>query len=465
MRRASTIAMNPLSRLERIPIWPHGYRLLIVLGLGYFFAFFDITNIAYGIPVITKQFHVSANLVSEAVSTSLVGYIIGAIIVSVISDYFGRRMALLSGITLYTIGSLATAFSPGVTWLIVWRFVVGMGIGTMISQVSTYMGEISPAALRGRFTGLANVFAFAGLAAVPFTAMWVVPEFSWGWRALLFFGGLGGLTMLFMAKDLIESPRWLLIHGQREKAEALVDRIEQKALKKMNGKPLPPIIEMPLEEKAHGFPILSLLKPPYLGRMIILLLYWLLWYIGDYAYLGMAPTILVKQGFSLGSSIGFSAISGVGFIAGALFVLFWGDKIERKYSLIGMGLIGGISVVIVGFVPSPTLVIIAGFLFTMTIAMLSILGYIITAEHFPTRARSSGLAMCDGIGHLGGAIAPPLTLGAFGLWGFSGAFGLMGITTLLSLFFIGFTSRATRKNLESVNDASQTISAGLTDFA
>ncbi|WP_157068493.1 MFS transporter, partial [Alicyclobacillus sendaiensis] len=166
---------NPLARLERIPIWPHGAGLLIVLGLGYFFAFFDITNISYGIPVITKQFHVSSGLASTAVSTSLVGYIVGAVIVSVVSDYFGRRGALITGIVLYTAGSLATAFSPSVGWLIGWRLVVGMGIGTMIAQVSTYMGEISPAVLRGRFTGLANLFAFSGLAAVPFVSMWLVP--------------------------------------------------------------------------------------------------------------------------------------------------------------------------------------------------------------------------------------------------------------------------------------------------
>ncbi|GMA65483.1 MFS transporter [Alicyclobacillus fastidiosus] len=444
---------NPLSRLERIPVWPHGYRLLIVLGLGYFFSFFDITNISYGIPVITKQFGVSSSLASTAVTTSLVGYIIGAIIVSVISDYFGRRMALIAGITLYTVGSLATAFSPDVTWLIVWRFIVGMGIGTMISQVSTYMGEISPAVLRGRFTGLANVFAFAGLAAVPFTAMWLVPHYSWGWRALLFVGALGGLTMLFMARDLIESPRWLIIHGHYDKAVALVDKVEQQAMRKMGTTELPPIVEIPFEETAHEFPILSLLRPPYVWRMLILLLYWFLWYVGDYAYLGMAPTVLVQSGFGLGNSIGFSAISGIGFVVGALYVLFFGDKFERKYSLMVMGIVGGIAVIIAGVAPSPVMVIIAGFLFTTTIAMLSIIGYIITAEHFPTRARSSGLAMCDGIGHLGGAVAPAITLGAFNAWGFSGAFGLMGVATLASLIFIAMTSRATRKNLEIVNDA------------
>lgn len=452
MNESEQRILNPLARLERIPIWPHGSGLLIVLGLGYFFAFFDITNIGYGIPVITQQFHVSSALASESVTTSLIGYIFGAIIVSIISDYFGRRMALILGVALYTIGSLATAFSPSVTWLIVWRFVVGMGIGTMIAQVSTYLGEISPAALRGKFSGLANFFSFLGLAVVPFFALWLVPHFSWGWRGLLFIGALGGLTMLFMGKSLIESPRWLMIHGRQEEAIALVEQIEQKALRKMNGNPLPPVKPIPFEEKAKGFPIWSLFKPPYLQRMIILLLYWLLFYTGDYAYLGEAPTILVHQGFSLANSIGFSAISAVGFIVGAVYILIFGDRIERKISLIVSGLIGGIAIIIAGIWPSPVMVVIAGFLFTVEIALLSILGYVITAEHFPTRARSSGLALDDGIGHLGGAIAPIVTLAALGKLGILGGYGLMGITTFASLIFMAMTSRATRKNLESVND-------------
>ncbi|MCY0892207.1 MAG: MFS transporter [Acidibacillus sp.] len=446
------IAVNPLARLERIPIWPHGSKLLIMLGLGYFFAFFDITNVAYGIPVITQQFHVSTLLVSQSISFSLYGYIVGSLIVSVISDYYGRKMALITGILLYTVGSFGTALSPNVDVLIAFRFVVGMGIGTMISQVSTYMGEISPAALRGRFTGLANVFAFVGLAAVPFVAMAIVPEFSWGWRVLLFIGGFGGIFMLFMSNALIESPRWLLIHGHHDQAIALVDRIEKQAMAKMGGKSLPPVVDMPLEEKAHGFPLLSLLKPPYLNRMIILLVYWLLWYVADYTYLGLAPTFLVDKGYNLASSIDFSAISSIGFVVGALYVLWFGDKVERKISLIISGVIGGLAMILVAFASSPAMIIIGGFLFTTTIALLSILGYIITAEHFPTRSRSSGLAMCDGIGHFGGAISAPLALLIYGIYGFTGAFLLMGIATLASLIFMGFTVRATRKSLEQVTD-------------
>lgn len=46
--------------------------------------------------------------------------------------------------------------------MVAWRFITGMGIGAEIAVISVYIGELAPAALRGRFTGLANIFAMAG---------------------------------------------------------------------------------------------------------------------------------------------------------------------------------------------------------------------------------------------------------------------------------------------------------------
>ena len=55
-----------LARLDRIPVWPYGYSLLVIIGAGYFFAFFDIVTIGYAMPVISEQFHVSTAAVSAS---------------------------------------------------------------------------------------------------------------------------------------------------------------------------------------------------------------------------------------------------------------------------------------------------------------------------------------------------------------------------------------------------------------
>lgn len=101
-----------LARLDRIPVWPYPRRLLWVLGLGYFFVFFDLVNIGFALPVITDQFGISTAGASLMVSLGLVGYIVGAIAASVLSDRRNRLVALQLSVGLVTVGSLIAALSP-----------------------------------------------------------------------------------------------------------------------------------------------------------------------------------------------------------------------------------------------------------------------------------------------------------------------------------------------------------------
>src|SRR5437588_2013722 len=66
------------ARLDRLPVWPYERKLLWIVGAGYFFAFFDIVTISFAAPVIATQFHVSKATVTLSVTSSLIGYIIGA---------------------------------------------------------------------------------------------------------------------------------------------------------------------------------------------------------------------------------------------------------------------------------------------------------------------------------------------------------------------------------------------------
>src|SRR5699024_8604963 len=99
-------------RLDRIPIWPWRYKLLWILGAAYFFAFYDVLNIAAALPEIIRQFGVSTDAASWAISLSLIGYIIGAWLIGIIADLWGRHPCLIISVSLFTLGSVGAAFSP-----------------------------------------------------------------------------------------------------------------------------------------------------------------------------------------------------------------------------------------------------------------------------------------------------------------------------------------------------------------
>lgn len=442
---------NVLARLDRIPVWPWPRSLLWVLGAGYFFAFFDIVNIGAALPEIAKQFHVSSDAASWAVTASLLAYIVGAYVDGTIADRWGRRVSLAISVALFAIGSIWAAFTFSLGWLIVARVIAGLGIGAEIASVTTYLSEVAPTKVRGRYTSWANVFAYAGFAVVPLVARALVPNFDWGWRALFLIGALGGTTILFMRRNLHETPRWLVAHGREKEAADLIENAEQRA-REQTGWDLPPAESAGQNRKSEEFPTLALFKPPYRRRVLLLIAIWFFYYIGNYGWLEMAPTLLQKQGYSIAESLTFLLVTGAGFLAGALLSVLWNDRFERKWSIAVIAAVWSAALFVIGFFPQPVVIMIAGFIASTTIGLLVPIMYTLTAEHFATRARATGVAISDGLGHLGGAAAPAIALWAAGLTGFAGGLSAMAISGLVVIVLIPFTLSVTGRSLESANN-------------
>lgn len=442
---------NVLARLDRIPVWPWPRKLLWVLGAGYFFAFFDIVNIGAALPEIAKQFNISTDLASWAVTASLFAYIVGAYADGTIADKYGRRISLAISVAFFAVGSIGAAFSFSIGWLIVARVVAGLGIGAEIASVTTYLSEVAPAPVRGRYTSWANVFAYAGFAAVPLIARALVPNFEWGWRALFLIGALGGVTILFMRRGLHETPRWLMSHDREDEALELIESAEKRA-RETSGKDLPEPEPRGEGEGTSSFPSTALFKPPYRKRVLLLVAIWFFYYIGNYGWLEMAPTLLQKQDYSIADSLTFLVVTGTGFLAGALLSVFYNDRFERKYTIAVIALIWSAGLFVIGFFPQPIVIMVGGFIVSTTIGLLVPIMYTLTAEHFATRARATGVAISDGLGHLGGAAAPAIVLWAAGFAGFAGGLAVMAISGLVVIVLIPFTLSLTGSSLESAHE-------------
>ncbi len=439
---------EPLARLDRIPVWPYERKLLWIVGAGYFFAFFDIVTISFAAPVIATQFHVSKATVTLSVTSSLIGYIIGAFADSTIADKWGRKLSLGISVAVFSVGTVLAALSTNVVELIVFRFISGLGIGAEIAAVTTYIGELSPARLRGRYTSWATTAAYAGFAVVPFIARALVPNFASGWRILFLIGALGGFTILFMRRNLPPSPRWLVTQGRSDEAKEVVAEAEEKARENIDGQ-LPEPEPVPDEAQAERFPIAALLRPPMLSRVALFVGIWFIYYIGNYGWLTLAPTLFTDKGYSLADSTTYLVVSGIGFLVGAFATTRFTDRLERKYSCAVIAVVWGISLLVIGYKVSPTIIIVFGFIASTAIGLLVPLLYTYTAEHFSTNARATGVALTDGLGHIGGALAPLIVLGANSAWGFSSAFLVMAISGFLAGALILLGIRATGRSLET----------------
>jgi putative MFS transporter len=440
---------GPLARLDRIPVWPYERKLLWIVGAGFFFAFFDIVTISFAAPVIAQQFHVSKATVTLSVTSSLVGYIIGSLGDSFIADKWGRKISLGISVAVFSLGTILAAVSTNVTELIIFRFIAGLGIGAEIAAVTTYMGELSPSRLRGRYTSWATTAAYAGFAVVPFIARGLVPNFASGWRILFGIGALGGLTILVMRRGLPPSPRWLVAQGRVDEAREVVSAAEDKALESMDG-------ELPEPEAGHAeeqavtekVPIKALLRRPMIGRVGLFVATWFVYYIGNYGWLTLAPTLFTDKGYSLADSTTYLLVSGIGFLAGAYATTHFSDRFERKYSIAAFAIAWAASLFVIGYAVSPTIIIVFGFIASATIGLTVPMLYTYTAEHFATEARATGVALSDGLGHIGGALAPLIVLGAYTAWGFKASFLVMAITGVATAVLLLFGLSTRGRSLE-----------------
>ena len=440
-----------LNRFDRIPVWPFSNRVLVVVGFGFFFAFFDIVTIGFALPVLIKQFHVTEGAASWAITSSLIGYIVGSFMDSRIADRYGRKISLFISVGLFTVGSLLSATSPNLGWLIFWRVISGMGIGAEIASVTTYMGELSPAAIRGRCTGWAIAAGFLGIAVVPFAALGLVPKFDWGWRILFVIGGTGGLILAFMRRHLPQSAHWLVARGRYQEAEEILKQAETHAVKKL-GRELPPPPAILAETKPKIESFRHLFHPPYVGRLLLFAVVWFIYYVGNYAWLTLAPDLLTQTGFTLQKSIAFLTVSGTGFVVGAVAAALISDRMERKLATAIIATIWGFALLMIGYFPSGPIIMVFGFLASVSIGLLIPILYTYTAENFSTGFRATGVSVTDGVGHLGGAFCGQIVFAIEHSFGFSGAFTVMAITGFLTAILVSLGIKTTGRSLHNLHN-------------
>ena len=437
--------------MDRIPVWAFPSSFLLIIGTGYFFTFFDITDIGFAMPAIATQFSLTGSeSLFVALAVGLIGYIVGSYLIGTFADRYGRLKTMLLTMALTAIGSFGDAVATGIVTLSIWRFVTGMGVGADLNLVSTYIGELSPPNKRGSISVLTFLIGIIGQAVTPFIALAIVPTYLIGWRLLFVIGGIIAVIALAVRFKLPESPRWLAQHGRINEAENVVSEMENVARRKRVVL-AEPNVQQSIIEKQNRFPTRFLFKRPYSLRLVMLVLMWFFWYIGNYGFLGDSATLLNSHGVAVANSIEYLAIGAVGYPAGAILMIILADRVERKFLILGSTVIWLVGMTAFGSLPSDLVITAGTFLGSLALGLYLQVAYTFTAESYPTRARSSGFALSDGLGHLGGAFGalflPILVMG----YSFQLGFLTIGITGLIAGLIAVVGPSVTNRSLENIS--------------
>lgn len=421
-------AAQILARQNRIDVWALPWHYLAIIGTGYFFTFYDISDIGFALPQIQTQFGLTGNESTFlALAIGLIGYAVGSVVIGALADRAGRFRMLIVTITLTAIGSFGDAAAQSLVMLIVFRFITGMGVGADLNLVSTYIGELAPARLRGRISVLTFLVGIIGQAVTPLIALALIPSLHNGWRWLFIIGGIIAVIALVARFELPESPRWMVLHDHLDEADELVGEMERRATERGQTLPEPEPGEVTLR---GGFPFAELLRPPYLTRVVVFLAMWFFWYIGNYGFLGDAPSLFKDHGLTAGTT--YLAIGAIGYPVGALVMIAGIDRFERRLLLPASAFVWLVAMVIIGLSSSEAVLIVGAFLASTALGMFLQAAYTYTAESFPTRARASGFALCDGLGHGGGALGGLMLPTIVADLSFLAGFVIIGITGMIA---------------------------------
>jgi MFS family permease len=266
------------ARLDRLP-WARWHWLVVVaLGITWILDGLEVTIVGSLGSVLQEPetLALTAREVGFSATAYIGGAIAGALFFGRLTDRLGRKKLFLVTLGVYLGATALTATSWSFASFAFFRVLTGVGIGGECAAMNSAIDELLPARVRGfadiALNGTYWVGAALGaLASVVLLNPHVVGH-RLGWRLAFGLGALLGFSILFIRRLLPESPRWLLIHGRGDEAEAVVQEIEATILRERKLSSLPPPhgrVEIRVRERTSMVDVARTLGGPYRRRTLL----------------------------------------------------------------------------------------------------------------------------------------------------------------------------------------------------
>lgn len=423
------LRLSPSEFIDARPISAIQYQILMLCALILVLDGLDTQLIGYLGPAIATEWSVPVEQLGPIFSASLVGLMIGMLVIGMIADIIGRRRAILVSVFLFASCTLLTAIADSIGSLVTYRFLAGIGLGGAMPNALALTGEYSPRRLRATISIIIVSCFSLGSILGGLVAALLLEDF--GWRAIFVFGGVLPLVLLpLLVWKLPESLHFQVLRQRdHSKVIALLKAIDASF-------DLPHGTRLIADNSVRNVPTKQLFTD---GRTEGTLTLWLVFIMNlmvFYFLQNWLPTILVDSGLPIRSAVVITTLIPFGGIAAGLIAGPLMDKYDAYKVLGGLYVSALIFVPAMGMVSSHWIALMtfcAGFCVSGAQKSLITLAVIF----YPTSVRSTGIGWVQGIGRLG-SILGPLTGGmllGFG-WDIDKLFLLAALPLLLAAVMI-----------------------------
>jgi MFS transporter, AAHS family, 4-hydroxybenzoate transporter len=334
---------------------------------------FDIQVIGLAAPAIVVDLGIDRAALAPALAAAIVGMTVGAAVIGMVGDRWGRRPALILSTMLFGATTLLGATATSVTTLGLWRFAAGLGLGGALPAATALLAEFWPRKSRAEAISATIIGVPIGAFLAATLAAELIP--AYGWRAIFVVGGalplLAAGALYFL---LPESPE-----------HAAADRDRGSAL------------------RALGAPALR-------WDTIATALVFLTSLFAVYAFFNWSPLVLTSMGFDIATSARGALVFNIAGVPAALANARLISRFGSRWPLAAAALIAAIALAALAWVSRDGQVALASLMVWVAIAGAAIGAvqggmYAVAAHVFPTECRASGVGCATGAGRLGGIIA------------------------------------------------------------
>jgi PHS family inorganic phosphate transporter-like MFS transporter len=397
-------------------------RAVLVSGMGFFTDAYDLFVIGIASTLIKAEWNLSSGRLALLNSTMLAAAFLGAIVFGRFADVTGRKRVYWVVAAIMVVGALGSALSPSFWVLIVFRFLLGLGVGGDYPVSAVLMSEYANRKDRGKLVGMVFGTQALGLIVGPLIALVLLGAGAGNdvaWRTMLALGAVPAAAVIYLRRRMPESPRYQ-VQVQGRAAEA-ASQISHFTRGQVNG-------------DGSGGPRHEMgLRAFLTNRRYLIMLAGTAgtWFLLDYAYYGntiSTPQILglISPNASTMTKIALQlAIFVVAAVPGYVLAIARLDKIgHRRLQLAGFAIMA-LCFLIIAAVPGMTTTV-APFLLVYGVSYFftefgpNMTTFVMPSELYPVTMRATGHGISAGIGKFGafiGVFLFPLLQTSLGLRG------------------------------------------------
>ena len=395
----STSQMSFEEAIRTAGVGKFQYRLFVIFGLVWMADAMQVLSIGFSAPSIASTFGVPVPQALQTGTTFFVGMLVGAFCFGRIADRIGRRPALMLAVVIDAACGVASAFAPSLGWLMVLRFLTGIGVGGTLPVDYTMLAEFLPRDRRGRWLVLLESFWALGTICLALLALAAAAHGNDAWRIIFFVTGIPALVGVIPRMYVPESPLFLNRNGKSEQARQVLERVAQ-----TNGRQV--TIPALQSERTERQSVFTLFTATFRRRTVALFAAWLLISVAYYAVFVYLPIRLSGAGFAFMRGQAFLVILALVQLPGYALAAYGVERWGRKPTLIGFLLLSAVGCMLYSLGTAP--VVVVGSTLLMSFALLGTWGalYAFTPEVYPTNLRATGMGTAGAVARFGGLFAP-----------------------------------------------------------